>query len=32
MAQQDGDEAVAKALQLDVAAILDEAASRIERL
>jgi DNA-binding PadR family transcriptional regulator len=32
MAQHDGDEAVQKALQLDVAAILDEAASRIERL
>jgi DNA-binding PadR family transcriptional regulator len=32
MAQQDGDEAVQKALQLDIAAILDEAASRIERL
>lgn len=32
MAQQDGDEAVQKALQLDVAAILDEAVSRIERL
>jgi DNA-binding PadR family transcriptional regulator len=32
MAQQDGDEAVAKAVQLDIAAVLDEAASRIERL
>ncbi|MFZ4688596.1 MAG: PadR family transcriptional regulator [Polymorphobacter sp.] len=32
MAQPDGDEAVQKALQLDIAAILDEAASRIERL
>lgn len=32
MAQQDGDEAVQKALQLDIAAILDEATSRIERL
>lgn len=33
MAQQEGDdEAVRKALQLDIAAILDEAATRIERL
>jgi DNA-binding PadR family transcriptional regulator len=32
MAQPDGDDAVTKALQLDIAAILDEAASRIERL
>jgi len=32
MAQPDGDEAVAKAVQLDIAAILDEAAQRIERL
>lgn len=32
LAQQDGDAAVLKALQLDIAAILDEAASRIERL
>jgi DNA-binding PadR family transcriptional regulator len=32
MAQQDGDEAVVKAVQLDIAAILDEAAQRIERL
>ena len=32
MAQPDGDGPVQKALQLDVAAILDEAASRIERL
>jgi DNA-binding PadR family transcriptional regulator len=32
MAGQDGDEAMQKAMQIDVAAILDEAASRIERL
>ena len=32
MAQQDGNEAVQKALQLDVAAILDAAVGRIERL
>jgi DNA-binding PadR family transcriptional regulator len=32
MAGQDGDEAVQKSLQLDIAAILDEAAGRIERL
>ena len=32
MAQQEGNEAVQKALQLDIAAILDEAVARIERL
>jgi DNA-binding PadR family transcriptional regulator len=32
LAQQDGDDAVQRALQLDIAAILDEAAARIERL
>ncbi|OYU14024.1 MAG: PadR family transcriptional regulator [Alphaproteobacteria bacterium PA4] len=32
ISQQDGDDAVRRALQLDIAAILDEAAARIERL
>lgn len=32
LAQQNGDDAVQRAMQLDIAAILDEAAARIERL
>ena len=32
MAEQDGDDAVRRVVQLDIAAILDDAASRIERL